>query len=93
MTLPVRGQFENGKVSFTGTATGYMDGSGTIKLTSTSGLTVEGQFIYTSGRTGEGTFTASDGRSGSFTFVSTGRRGTGTGNLGDEKVTFTFGKR
>jgi hypothetical protein len=91
MTLPVKGRFESGAVTFSGTATGYLDGSGVIKLAATNGLTVEGSFVYTSRREGEGTFTASDGRSGSFRFVSTGRRGTGTGNLGDDNVTFTFG--
>jgi hypothetical protein len=91
MRLPVKGQFESGAVTFSGTATGYLDGSGVIKLTATNGLTVDGHFVYTSSREGEGTFTASDGRSGVFRFVSTGRRGTGTGNLGNDKVTFAFG--
>ena len=90
-TLPVRGQFESGAITFSGSATGYMDGSGTIELFASNGLKVSGQFIYTSGRKGEGTFTASDGRSGTFEFVSTGSKGTGKGKLGDDKVTFTFG--
>jgi hypothetical protein len=91
MTLPVKGGFESGAVTFTGTATGYMDGSGTLKLVASNGLTVAGTFIYVTRREGQGTFTASDGRSGSFQFVSTGRRGTGTGNLGTDRVTFSFG--
>ncbi len=33
-----------------------------------------------------------DGRSGPFRFVSTGTRGTGTGDLGGSRFTFTFGK-
>jgi len=93
MTLPVKGRFENGAVTFTGTATGYLDGSGVLRLTASNGLTVEGSFVYVSSREGEGTFTASDGRSGAFKFVSAGRRGTGTGHLGDDKVTFTFGMK
>lgn len=93
MTLPVKGRFESGVATFTGTATGYLDGSGTLSLTASNGLTVEGDFVYINSREGKGTFTASDGRSGTFEFVSTGKRGTGTGLLGDEKVTFTFGKR
>lgn len=93
MTLPVKGRFESGAVTFTGTATGYLDGSGTISLVASNGLTVKGDFIYVTNRQGEGTFTASDGRSGSFQFVSTGQKGTGTGTLGDDKVTFTFGMK
>lgn len=91
VTLPVTGRFESGAVTFEGSATGYMDGGGTITLTASNGLKVQGVFVYVTRREGEGTFTASDGRSGSFKFVSTGRRGTGTGNLGEDKVTFTFG--
>ena len=93
VTLPVSGRFESGAVTFTGTATGHMDGSGTMELAASNGLKVSGYFIYVTRREGEGTFTASDGRSGSFKFVSAGRRGTGTGNLGDDKVTFTFGMK
>jgi hypothetical protein len=91
MTLPVKGRFESGDVTFSGSATGHLDGSGTITLSASNGLTVKGDFVYVTAREGEGTFTASDGRSGSFKFVSTGRKGTGTGNLGSDKVTFTFG--
>lgn len=92
LTLPVRGQIENSPESFTGTATGYMNGSGTMKLISTSGVTCEGEFVYESSRTGSGVLRASDGRTGSFTFASTGRNGTGTGLLGGKKFIFTFGK-
>ena len=91
MTLPVKGRFESGSVTFSGSATGGRDGSGTITLAASNGLTIIGPFVYVTSREGEGTFTASDGRSGSFKFVSTGRRGTGTGNLGADKVTFAFG--
>lgn len=93
VTLPVKGRFESGAVTFTGTATGHLDGSGTLNLTASNGLTVEGSFVYVNSREGRGTFTASDGRSGSFEFVSTGRRGTGTGQLGADRVTFTFGMK
>ena len=92
ITLPVQGSYADGTETFTGTATGYMDGHGTITLTASNGLTVRGDFVYITGRQGEGTFTASDGRSGSFSFVSTGTRGTGVGYLGSDKVIFTFGK-
>jgi len=91
LTLPVQGQMANGAETFTGNATGYMDGGGTLSITLTSGRTCEGDFVYTTGRKGEGTFVCSDGKSGPFSFVSTGSRGTGTGNIGGETFTFTFG--
>lgn len=91
-TLPVTGSFSDGSASITGTATGHTDGSGTLSLTTSTGLKVTGTFVYTTSRTGDGTFTCSDGRSGPFHFVSTGMRGTGTGRLGNEVITFTFGK-
>lgn len=93
MTVPVKGQTTTGSQTFSGTATGGMDGSGTINLKSSSGLTVTGDFVYVNGRQGEGTFVASDGRTGPFSFVSTGSKGTGTGRIGNETITFTFGKK
>ena len=93
MTLPVRGQSTSGAETFTGTATGGIDGSGTIDLRSSKGATVTGDFVYINSRQGEGTFITSDGRTGPFSFVSTGVKGTGTGKLGDETITFTFGGR
>jgi len=91
MTLPVEGQMTNGRETFTGAATGYLDGGGTLSITSTLGRTCEGNFVYITGRTGEGTFICSDGKSGPFRFVSTGTRGTGTGTIGGDSFTFTFG--
>jgi len=91
LTLPVTGATEDGAERFTGSATGYMDGSGTITLSSNRGTRIEGNFVYLNRRYGEGTFRCDDGRSGPFTFVSTGNRGTGTGRLGSQLITFTFG--
>ena len=91
MTLPVRGQNEAGTTTFTGSATGYMDGSGTLSLVRSDGVSCQGDFVYVTRRNGEGTFRCADGRSGPFSFVSTGSRGTGTGRLGGENFTFTFG--
>ncbi|MFC5755282.1 MULTISPECIES: lipoprotein [unclassified Rhizobium] len=91
MTLPLKGQTESGDEKFTGKATGYADGAGTLELTSTKGLKCNGNFVYVTHRNGEGTFTCSNGQSGSFTFVSTGVRGTGSGSIGSRKFTFTFG--
>lgn len=91
MTLPLRGQTETGGETFTGKATGYADGGGTLELTSSKGRNCSGTFVYVTSRNGEGTFTCSNGQSGSFSFVSTGTRGTGTGAIGGERFTFTFG--
>lgn len=91
MTLPVSGQMQSGDESFTGTATGYSDGGGNLRIVSSRGRTCDGNFVYVTGRNGEGVFTCSDGQSGPFTFVSTGTRGTGTGTIGGKPFTFTFG--
>lgn len=91
MTLPVRGGVEDGSETFTGSATGYMDGGGTLTLASNKGRSCTGRFVYVTRRNGEGTFTCDDGQSGPFEFVSTGTSGTGTGRLGGKRFTFTFG--
>lgn len=93
MTLPVRGNVMNSSETFTGTATGYMDGGGNLTLVTSNGATCTGNFVYVSRRDGDGVFTCDDGRTGPFTFVSTGTRGTGQGELGGERVIFTFGKQ
>ncbi len=91
MTLPVKGQSESGEELFSGKATGGIDGSGTLNITSTKGRSCQGSFVYTTQRRGEGTFTCTNGQSGAFSFVSTGTKGTGTGTIGGTKFTFTFG--
>ena len=91
LTLPVKGQLSDGKEKFTGTATGYMSGSGDLKIVSDKGTVCTGNFVYVTRRQGEGVFKCQDGRSGPFKFVSTGQQGTGTGNIGGELFTFTFG--
>ncbi len=91
VTLPVRGQLEKGSEMFTGLATGYLDGSGNLHIVSDKGSDCSGNFVYITRRKGEGVFTCTDGRSGPFSFVSTGQRGIGTGQIGDEEFTFTFG--
>jgi hypothetical protein len=91
MTLPVKGQVQNTDETFTGTATGYMDGGGNLKIVSNKGAVCSGNFVYVSRRDGEGVFSCDDGRSGPFRFVSTGTRGTGFGELGGKRFIFTFG--
>jgi hypothetical protein len=91
MTLPVSGRMQDGHEIFTGSATGYMDGAGTLTISSNRGRSCSGNFVYVTNRNGEGVFTCSDGQSGPFRFVSTGTRGTGTGEIGGRMFTFTFG--
>jgi len=91
MTLPVKGQVQNSAETFTGTATGYIGGSGDLTIVSNSGATCTGNFVYVTSRNGEGVFSCDDGRSGPFQFVSTGTKGTGYGDLGGQRFTFTFG--
>jgi len=90
-TLPVDGQLQKTNETFSGTATGYLDGSGHLTIVSNKGATCTGNFVYVTSRKGEGIFTCDDGRSGPFEFVSAGRRGTGHGELANEKFVFTFG--
>lgn len=91
MTLPVTGQSVAGDETFTGSATGYADGGGTLTIISNRGLRCSGTFVYVTARNGSGTFNCTNGKSGPFKFVSTGTRGTGTGEIGGRAFTFTFG--
>jgi hypothetical protein len=68
-----------------------MDGAGDLTIVSNRGATCTGAFVYVNRRQGSGTFTCNDGRTGPFTFVSTGQRGTGSGQIGGQPVTFVFG--
>ena len=91
MTVPVAGQSSDGGETFTGKATGYADGSGSLSIVSSKGLSCSGNFVYVTPRTGSGTFRCLNGQSGPFNFVSTGTHGSGTGKIGDRTFTFTFG--
>jgi hypothetical protein len=91
MTLAVSGQFGDGSETFTGSATGYADGAGTLTIRSSRGRVCKGEFVYTTERRGAGTFKCSDGSSGPFSFVSTGTHGTGSGTIGGRTFTFSFG--
>lgn len=91
VTLPVKGRVQNSDETFTGTATGGMSGSGTLTIRSSKGPTCTGNFVYIASRQGEGVFNCDDGRTGPFSFVSTGTSGSGHGDLGGQRFTFTFG--
>ena len=82
---------QNSDETFTGTATGHLSGGGVLTIVSNKGAVCKGNFVYTTGRNGEGVFACDDGRSGPFQFASTGAAGTGFGDLGDQRFTFTFG--
>ena len=90
MQMTVIGQMTDGSESFRGTAVGRE--SGTISMTSNRGRQCRGDFVYIGNRQGEGTFVCSDGKSGQFRFLTTGYRGTGTGNIGGKQFTFSFGQ-
>jgi len=91
MSLAVRGKLQQSDETFTGVATGDLSGSGTLTIVTTHGANCSGAFVYVNGRQGEGVFNCNDGRTGPFQFVSTGARGTGFGDLGGQRFTFTFG--
>jgi hypothetical protein len=91
VTRPVQGSLEDGSETFTGSATGYMDHSGTLTINSNKGLSCSGTFVYVTSREGSGTFNCTNGQSGPFQFVSAGTHGTGTGRIGGRPFTFTFG--
>ena len=93
MTLPVRGRVQDSAETFSGTATGHLDGGGRLQLVSSKGSVCKGNFVYVNGRQGEGVFNCDDGRSGPFTFVSTGTAGTGYGTLNNERFIFPFGNQ
>jgi hypothetical protein len=90
MTLAVQGHVEGTGEAFTGSATGYADGGGILEISSAK-TSCKGNFVYVTPREGKGTFTCVDGRSGPFEFVSTGSRGTGTGDFDGKRFLFTFG--
>ena len=89
--LSVRGEFASGGIAFTGTATDYTSDKGSLSVTSASGTTCTGNFVYVTSRQAEGTLECSDGRAGPFSFASTGTSGTGTGRLGGETITLILG--
>lgn len=91
LTLPVHGTSETGDETFIGTATGYIDHSGTLQVASSRGMRCSGTFVYVTSREGRGTFQCENGQGGPFEFVSTGMQGTGTGVIAGRLFTFTFG--
>ena len=91
LTLPVTGELQATHETFAGSATGHMDAAGELDITLASGTKCVGRFVYVTPRQGSGTLKCSDGRSGTFDFVSTGQRGTGSGQLEGRPFTLIFG--
>ena len=94
MTLPVHGDLNNGKEPFLGTATGYMDGTGTLSMVTQDEVSCTGKFEYDDGHVaGHGQFNCADGRHGKFRFTSEGNKGRGFGKTTTgEPFKFTFGR-
>ena len=93
LTLPVRGEFEQGSEQFLGEATGKMSGDGTLSVQTAAGVTCAGTFQYAKSHvTGEGAMRCSDGRVGDFFFTSNGTEGQGFGRTEDGGLfQFKFG--
>jgi len=91
-TAPIRGTFVSDSRTFKGTATGYVTGRGELTIQTSNGIHCTGRFARVTHTKGKGTMTCSDGRSMPFVFFSHGVSGNGVGQIGDEQITFTFGK-
>ncbi len=89
--VPVQGYIQDSDETFQGVAKG-MYGSGRLTATSNRGVVCDGAYNYTNFRFGEGVFNCSDGRTGPFKFESEGKKGSGTGTLGNQQFVFTFGE-
>ncbi len=96
VTQPVVGQFSKSKDDFMGEATASMSGTGTLHITSQSGIDCNGTLTRkTSLVSGEGEFHCNDGRTGKFIFTKNNEfGGTGFGTLSDgEKIRFLWGNQ
>ncbi len=91
MTLPVTGSISKNE-RFSGSATGYMDGSGKLTIKTERGLSCTGRFQYESRVKGAGSFSCKNGEKGKFRFTSRGDSGEGSGrsNRG-RRFSFKFG--
>src|SRR3990167_408638 len=78
---------------YTGSATGYLDRSGTIELTNAKGNRCSGDFAYGVGLTGQGLIACDDGQRAAISFTglsSMSGFGSGTSSSG-RPVAFTYG--
>ncbi|WP_316979779.1 S1C family serine protease [Shumkonia mesophila] len=93
VTEPVIGLVGNAGERYDGTATGYMDRTGTITMANTTGGLCTGGFHYTGAKIGVGTLTCNDGRRATIQFQAiTSLSGFGYGVTDDgEPIRFTYG--
>lgn len=95
-TTPVRGYLVGADEAFIGQATGYMNGEGTLSITSSRGVTCTGTYASTAitgGKTGSGQFECTDGRKGPLIFNTNGFSGNGfaTNTADGRQIRFAFG--
>ncbi|HVJ40462.1 MAG TPA: serine protease [Dongiaceae bacterium] len=94
VTVDTLGLVGNDPTLYRGTSTGYMDMTGTIKMTSQDGTNrCTGNFQYVDSETGFGSLTCSDGRSARIHFTGLSMtKGYGSGMTSDgEQVSFVYG--
>ena len=90
-SLAVKGQLQNSMETFTGSVSNDINGSGLLKLISTTGAVCEGLVDYFEYEHGRGVLNCDDGRKGLFELQASGSSGTGHGSLGSEQFNFSFG--
>jgi len=90
--LPVEGEIQDTRETFTGRATAYFSGGGILTLTTNQGVTCQGEYINTDRHQGNGTVVCEDGRLGSFDFVASGFTGNGSGLIDAMPFAFRIGK-
>lgn len=93
ITVPVAGKTSDDSTLYVGTATGYMDRTGTLNMINPKGDKCEGDFVYTAPRAGHGALKCTNGRSANFDFIGTSATsGYGFGKTADGvTVSFYFG--
>ncbi len=92
MAQNLRGQMEDGALSFAGTLNDYNTGHGELEFAFGDGVACSGEFVYAGLRWGKGVVTCSNSRSGTFEIISMGTRGSGSGAIAGVPFTFTFGE-
>jgi hypothetical protein len=93
ISLPIKGEVQNSAETFTGKATAFLSGDGSLILATNTGVTCYGDFVHVSSHAGTGTVLCTDGRLGIFNFVTTGLfTGSGNGKIGLEDFIFHIGK-
>lgn len=92
LTVPLRGRIGS-DVELSGDTTGYLDGSGALRITASDGRVCGGTFQYERDRpNGVGTFGCQDGTTAALAFSRFGQQGFGSGTTSrGERIRFAFG--